>query len=83
MPTVTRETYRAGVLVSSDTVTLPDEVANAQTLQDQARTALAGNKTFLGLNNPTAAENAAQIKALTRQSSGLIRLFLGALDRTE
>lgn len=64
----------------------PDELAaqtaeaNRTTIEQQARTALNGNAAFLAIATPTAAQNAAQIKALTRQVNGLIRLVLGQLD---
>ena len=56
---------------------------NATVLREQARSALNGNRTFLNLTTPTNAQNAAQIKALTRQLNGLIRLTLGQLDNTD
>lgn len=56
---------------------------NRATIEDRARTALATNRTFLGLSSPTNAQNAAQIKALTRQMNGVIRLLLGQLDGTD
>lgn len=56
--------------------------ANRVTIEQQARQALADNATFLAIATPTAAQNAAQAKALTRQVNGLIRLMLGILDAT-
>ncbi len=53
---------------------------NGATIRQQALAALDANATFLALATPTAAQNAAQIKALTRQNNGLIRLVLGKLD---
>lgn len=56
---------------------------NRTTIQDQATAALATNRTFLAIVTPTNAQNAAQIKALTRQNQGLIRLQLNQLDSTD
>jgi hypothetical protein len=55
----------------------------ATKLREQALTAHAANRTFVALNSPTNAQNAAQIKALTRQINGVIRLLLGQLDGTD
>lgn len=57
--------------------------ANATAIRDKATAALDANKTFLALNNPTAAQNAAQVKALTRQVNALVRLALGRFDATD
>ena len=57
--------------------------ANRQTIEDAARKALASNRTYLGLSSPTNAQNAAQLKALTRQVNGLIRLALSELDAAD
>jgi hypothetical protein len=51
-------------------------------LRDRARAALTTNATFLALGTPTAAQNAAQVRALTRQTNALARLLLGLLDDT-
>lgn len=55
-------------------------IDNGATLKTKAQQALAANATFLAIPTPTAAQNAAQAKALTRQVNGLIRLALGRLD---
>jgi hypothetical protein len=55
----------------------------ASKLREQALAAHAANRTFVALNSPTNAQNAAQIKALTRQMNGVIRLLLGQLDGTD
>ena len=48
---------------------------NRLALLDRARAALAGNQTFLDLTTPTNAQVVAQVRALTRQTSGLIKLI--------
>ncbi|MFM1964892.1 MAG: hypothetical protein RL134_617, partial [Actinomycetota bacterium] len=53
------------------------------TLVQRAQTALQGNRDFLALSAPTNAQTLAQVKALTRQNTALIRLLLGLLDDTE
>jgi hypothetical protein len=57
--------------------------ANQQSLYQQAAAALATNRTYVALASPTAAQTAAQVKALSRQNNGLIRLLLGLLDGTD
>lgn len=57
--------------------------ANEQTIRDAARQALAGNRAYVAINNPTAAQTTAQVKALTRQMNGVIRLLLGDLSGTD
>lgn len=59
------------------------EQVNDETIRSQALSALVANKTFVGLASPSTAQNAAQIKALTRQVNGIIRLVLGALDAAD
>lgn len=56
--------------------------ANAGALQARLLAALAANQTFLARTSPTAAQVAAQAKALTVQANAMIRLALGALDST-
>ena len=74
-----------GTFIPIDTV--PDETpqgnANRETIKAQARQALDTNAAFLALQSPTNAQTLAQVKALTRQANGLIRLAVGALDSTE
>ena len=54
--------------------------ANEVTLQDQALEALAANKVFYQRTSSTTAQVLAQVKALSRQNNGLIRLLLKRLD---
>lgn len=56
---------------------------NAQTLRDKARQALDANAAFLAKPTPTQAETLAHVRTLTRESTALIRLLLGALDSTD
>lgn len=57
--------------------------SNEQTLRDRAAAALATNKAFLDLAAPTNAQTLAQVKALTRQNNGLIRLVIRDLGGTD
>ncbi len=57
--------------------------ANEATIQQRATTALTANTTFLAVTSPTNAQIAAQVKALTRQNNGLIRLVLRRFDGTD
>lgn len=75
---VTRDAQ--GNVVSS--VPLPTKRVNARDVETKAVTALTNNATFLNLASPTNAQTLAQVKALTRQVNGLIRLLLGRLDDT-
>lgn len=61
----------------------PAEKANDRTIRQQARDALTANRSFVAIASPSNAQNAAQVKALTRQNNGLIRLLLGLLDGTD
>jgi hypothetical protein len=54
--------------------------ANGTTLRDRAANALTTNATYLAIGAPSNAQNLAQIRALTRQMNGSIRLELGRLD---
>lgn len=56
--------------------------ANAGAIRDAARNALAANRSFIA-STPTAAQTTAQVKALSRQLNGVIRLLLGQLDGTD
>ena len=79
----TIETYENGVVVATREVDIPPEQVNRDTIQDQATQALTANRTFLAIATPTAAQNAAQAKALTRQMNGVLRLVLGKVDGTD
>lgn len=88
MPTrsTTVETYDStGKLLGTRTVQydVSTEQANDETIRQQALDALTTNRTYIARQSPTAAQNTAQIQALTRQVNGLIRLVLGRLDATD
>lgn len=55
---------------------------NQSTLQQRAAGALTANTTFLGIASPTNAQVVAQVQALTKECTALIRLMLGQLDTT-
>lgn len=55
---------------------------NSVTIRDQARLALEANATYLAVASPTNAQVVAQVRSLTRQINGLIRLEVNALDAT-
>lgn len=71
-------------IIGQDIETKPTpETTNRVTLDQQARQALAANRSYVNIATPTAAQTTAQVKALTRQQNGLIRLLLGMLDATD
>lgn len=53
---------------------------NDVTLRQRAEAALDDNRTFLALASPTQAQVLAQVRRLTQQNVGIIRLLLGKLD---
>lgn len=56
--------------------------ANNTTIRQQANNALADNRTYLQIPSPTNVQVIAQVRALTQQMNGVIRLILGKLDGT-
>ena len=74
---------KMGLLTRADcTPAVQAKIDNYLTIRSQAQTAMTGNTTYLALASPTAAQNTAQVKALTRQNNAMIRLLLGLLDGT-
>lgn len=73
-----------GNIVGSATEQLLDtNEINRLTILKNAKTALGNNITYLGVTSPTNAQVVAQVKALTRQVNGLIRLTINQLDGNE
>ncbi len=56
--------------------------ANADTLRQRASLALSTNATYLAIGSPTAAQVAAQVRALTMEANAVIRLLTNMLDST-
>lgn len=56
--------------------------SNLQTLQAHAQAALTVNANFLGIASPVLADLVAQVQALTRENTALIRLLLQEFDST-
>lgn len=83
MVTETREVWHDGALVSTSQVEVPPEQANETTLRERALAALDTNRAYIARTSPTAAQTAAQVKALSQQNNSLIRLLLGRLDGTD
>lgn len=55
------------------------QTGNKTSIETQAALALQANRDFIA-STPTNAEAVAQVKALSRQMNGVIRLLLNALD---
>lgn len=53
---------------------------NARDLRSKVVQVFANNQAFLANGSPSAADVLAQVRALTRQMNGLIRLEFGQLD---
>jgi hypothetical protein len=68
--------------IATATATAAAELAaaNEASLRSKIDTALTTNATYLAITSPTNAQNTAQVKALTRQVNGLIKLTLSKLD---
>lgn len=76
----TQRPYTAAENTDADArATAATSLANETDLTTKARAALTNNAAYLA-STPTQAQVAAQVKDLTRQVSGLIRLFIRALD---
>lgn len=56
---------------------------NDRTIRQRLHTALDANAAFLALASPTNAQVLAQVRVLTRENTGLIRLALDALDAAD
>lgn len=80
--------WQASVAAHVPTHPTPEEkvvsdAGNADTIRTQATQALTDNKTYVAIASPSNAQVAAQVKALSRQVNGLLRLTLGQLDGTD
>lgn len=69
-------------IISEKEVALAPDQENRQTIEQRAVVALQANRDFIA-STPTAAQTAAQVKALTKQMNGIIRLLLNQLDGTD
>jgi len=70
-------TVRAKTQAELDAVTAN---TTAATITTQATTAIGVNRTFLALATPTNAQVVAQVRALTRQNNGIIRLLVNRVS---
>lgn len=73
----------AAPIIAAETTIVQAEtlkIANRDSVFAKARTALTANATFLAIASPSAAQVAAQVKLLTRESNGLIRSLLNQFD---
>lgn len=68
---------------SADASTTAARQGNATTMRQRAEQALDANRTYLALGTPTAAQTTAQVRLLTQETTALVRLLLGLLDRTD
>jgi hypothetical protein len=57
--------------------------ANRVTIESQVAAAITANKAYVALASPTNAQTTAQVKALSRQLNGVMRLLTGQLDATD
>jgi hypothetical protein len=70
-------------IIDTEQVAVSAEDASADKLRDQAGYALTANRDFLSLTSPSNAQVLAQVKSLTRQNNGLIRLLLHRFDTAD
>lgn len=61
----------------------PRPMRNEDVIGQRLDAALDANRTFLALASPTLAQNAAQIRALTQQINGLLRVVRNRLDAVD
>lgn len=81
----TWDVQRNGVSIGTSTELSPTHpaitrMANETAMRQAASVALAANRDYLALAPATTAQALAQVKALTRQTNGLMRLLLRQLD---
>lgn len=61
----------------------PRPMRNEEVIGQRLDAAIDANRTFLVLASPTLAQNAAQIRALTQQINGLLRVVRNRLDAVD
>ena len=75
------QVWTNGVMVSEEIVVVDTTAETSEELiRTRAAAALLTNRTYLALAAPVGADNLAQIRALTRQNNGLLRMLLNNLD---
>lgn len=75
------QTFRDGQLIAEDVVQVDvTEDAVAYDLAGKVRAALDVNAAFLAIASPSNAQTLAQVRALTRETSALIRLLARQVD---
>ena len=79
----TEQTLQRDTETGEVTVIAPESAVNAETLRDQARTALAALRAYRDLSDPGAADVAAQVGVQNRILIGLVRDFIGDLTGTD
>lgn len=80
----TKRPYTAEENAAADErAALRTEETNRETLIKRATEALTANRAYLAIGSPTTAQNAAQIRALTRQMNAVIRLAAHDLTGTD
>ncbi len=83
MAEVRRETWRNGLLVSVDTVTVPDEVIHEQTLGEQGASQMEELRAVaISTGTLTAAQLSTTVRLLARAQVTALRLLLRRFDGT-
>jgi hypothetical protein len=68
---------------NADELAATQASANSDALRAQAEAKLVDNRTFLAIGSPSNAQVLAQVRSLTQQMNGLIRLLTEKLDGTD
>jgi len=77
---VAEATTQAALQAGVDAHVPANEAGNRATLTQQAKAAMDGNRAYLALGTPTAAQTTVQVKALTAQMTALARLATDQLE---